>query len=425
MDNERQNSANAPLYVAIETLNRKLLTREDLDQYLSQLEDEYLDIPDGSIEVNQMVRAAEIMTNYSNESGSRELDAVYAGELLGVAFINQLTKGEEVALKTGYAERFLTKYAHQVEHPTQTSSDSEINYQQWLSDSLQSAFSKPLDSDPMATHYEAFVSKTAGKLYQDDRLKSLSMTGFRLILTEALQPETMHDLVRSNVVLDPSIFLQPHVNQELFGTEHNDPDAQQSSSVTISQLAENYSVSSKELEEIVKDPVSFEWIDITSVKLNILNKYRSLQLSEQDIEDTSAIELELNKFVVDYDFLHIDDILKVNGELWGVNNDEGDTAYPKRYLDDSEIHGAFMGIYMVTVPLHLGEARDNEDEKPPSDDEPRTLVPAIRIMNPMFVEVSEKSVEKELTHHKSLDLPVHYNSFTIEKADIQSLEEDA
>jgi hypothetical protein len=160
MDNERQNSANTPLFVAIETLNRKLLTREDLDQYLSQVEDEYLEIPDGSIEVNQMVRAAEIMTNCSDESGSRESDAVYTGEMLGVAFINQLTKGNGVALKTGYAERFLTKYAHQVERPTQTSSDSEINYQQWLSDSLQSAFSKPLDSDPLAIHYEAFISKT-------------------------------------------------------------------------------------------------------------------------------------------------------------------------------------------------------------------------------------------------------------------------
>ena len=393
---------------AVENMERTMRGVGSIDSYIEDIQEGYAQMHNGNAELSQLLRVAQFITHNKAGDIGNDVQAVYHGELLGLELINYIEPDNGKPFKGGFAQAFMKhrldasrKGLKGYEH------DKGILRIYSLIEDIQEELTPTEEEDELNPLYTQFGQRIVKQLSDNPSQQELALMGFRMIVTEALSP-SMHQ--------------STHEALELFERMVNIPVTPSKDTfepaVIHEQLADTLRVSDEKLETMMIEPEDIEWIDIPEVRKNIINEYIQLLTSrivldsETKAQTKKYLEEGLSEFNHNFDLLSSADILNVCGEQFAVvaEANESEIVY---FTNQTDIRGAFGGIYIVDVPSNKSLLRTlahpNEYEK--ILQKPPVPSPAIRIMDPSFItQLDDGSNRHDTALDAYIDIPLTYKN---------------
>jgi hypothetical protein len=400
-----------PISNAVESMEQNIQKLGTVSEYIAQIVGAYNSLPDGRAEIYRIRRAAQRITNQTVKTTGPEAYAVFNGAILGIELASTLTIEKGNWYKTGYAHSFLQSEMG-TERPKNTRRAETVAEQQQRlqleSSTMRDLLSQPLNDDTDCV-YEKFGSKITTSLYSDPDLQQLSMMGYRMVIGEVIQPsefETSDEI---------DAFIGRYENDETFA-----PVREPITQTSISDLEDMYIPTSQELENILHEPVKIEWEEKSSIQrisMELANAYASSEegklFSQSDYAKfCKALLAHVEAFNAEQNILQKNNLLKVKGNFFAIQNNPQGDMYLNRQYELFEISGFFSGFHVLPVPNRDSLARTiNEDI---IDSEiwaklPKSFAPVIRLQDPSFTFKLSDSSEPatDVTHGHSIDIPLN------------------
>jgi len=406
---------------AIENMERNMRNFKYVGEYVQEIQETYADYPEGKTELLRMIRAAQLITHRKSGDMSEEVQAVYHGELLGLELINYLEPDTGKFFKTGYAQSFFKFHTEKDRPPYTEPLESGLQQQARfgrLSESLKEELSFPIYAHGLNPIYEEFGQKATSKLSDEIPYQDLAMMGFRMIVTEALNPSvnsTTGELLE----------------------EYKAPELAPMPPVSIASLTRDYARSINKTEEIIgnQEGIHFaEWEDISWVRTELYKQFLRITTAEVEPPLSSAStleeieqyeEAELTAFNQENELISTHDLLSVRGEFFASPSTESDIDI---YDKNTEVRGYFDGLEMVTVPSKRELAKAFEENIEEGKKHINNLVHtvAIRIANPVFIVVTTDGEEIiEHTENETISIPLNYKNIAFSRIKAEELEPEA
>jgi hypothetical protein len=405
---------------AIGKMEQELYQVEYVLEYVDAIESKLEKTEDGKAEILQLIRAAQVITGNGGNDYNDDVKAFYQGELLGLELINSFDTSDDAPLRSGYAHTFL-KYQLDQDRPAgleplETVAENRERLAQ-LAIAIQEDLSYPIDSYHLSSVYEEFGKKVTSKLNDTERLKLLSLMGYRMVVVQALLPyEASQNFADATYAL-----LDAYPVPE--GSQRSETDhAPQRTS--IADLAQKYEYSIEHTESIIgpQEGIVFdEWQQVSHIRKLLHNTYLQLnsQSKDQDIlsiptEATvnQAILEKIQAFNVNRNLVNTGDLLSIIGELCAVHSGE---KHPFVYEENTEIRGTFDSFQIVDVPTNkrlLQIMKSNDVDECDETYYQPTL--AIRLNNPVFTfEKADGERKPEYAGGETVDIPLNYKNVAL------------
>lgn len=411
---------------ATEKMERTMRQVGSIANYIEEIQNRCARQPYGRVEISQMIRAAQFLTYNKAGVFDEKVQSVYHGELLGLELVNSLEPDSETTFKSGFAQAFI-KYNLDKSLPKGPYAEIDKHQQRLFQRSIemQISLSPRSDSYKLNRLYEMFGQKITARLTDDAALMHFAMMGFRMIVTEAVNPSsdktTIELLEFVEEITDgrvPVVAEETHVDEAAFNDDVEEPIVS--------------SISVESLNEIVSDPGKNEWENFTYARDNLINKYYKIMEDYQDfgsddpqdsVRLAQRIEDELSSFNHSFELIKADDILVICGELFGSTSDNGKSEpIVVRYSENTEIRGQFVGIKMIKVP--------SKSEIMPlildPDEESFVFSPVIRLKDPMWIDYGQAEVlNKQFGFELFIDIPLTYDDVEYQRMILKTLENEA
>jgi hypothetical protein len=378
----------------IEDMERNIGYYGDTFQYVQEIQEAYNGFTEGRVELQRMIRAAQLITGRKAGDFSQEVQSVYHGELLGIELVNTLQANTGMPYKMDFAQSFM-KYRLEKDRPkdgplVESSLELEARHAR-LSRALQVVLTPSPDNPQLNPLYERFAERASAQLTDDIEQQYLTLMGFRMIVTEALG-------------------LTAHEN--------------------------GYKYSDRHMRDIGVESIREYWQDITSVRKNLLRHYQRLEVptdfltsNRQDNIETidRFAKQQLEDFNERHKLLKENDLISVYGDLFAISRPEDIEPFTLRYDQQTEIKGVFDSIQIVDVPSprHLNHTIINPEETAGNDTKKYVSSLAIRLRNPVFTCSSDKGNATYTAIGQSVDIPLVYKNVVYHRIFLNKLEYDA
>ncbi len=398
---------------AIENMEGTIANFDSVGEYILEIQNRYANIPNGRAEIHQMIRAAQLITNRPRGDFSKEVQAVYHGELLGLELINYLEPDNGNPYKGGFAQSFIKQRLDE-SRPMGEHVETFFEYDRrltQLSRNMQINLSPPIDNGELNPLYEKFGWKVASEYTDNLPDTYFAMMGFRMIVTEALSPSLP-------ATTDQILNL---VNKILKNT------------VSIEELGILKALEDPELENMLNELQEVKWEGISGIQKKLLNKYKDIEKAFKGFEVPNSsvllgvkryIETQLTLFNRHDELIGAKDLLRVTGDLFVVANDEDDKPEIVRTDENVEIRGMFGGIHVVEVPPNKALLRAiTHPELYKKEKGKLILAPAIRIIDPVFTTYTSHTPKASLSDPGlTIDIPLIYKTVSLERIKPDTLE---
>jgi hypothetical protein len=378
LTNDNENTALS----AIENMDRTVEYLGDVPGYVQSIQETYAQYPEGPHELSTMMNAAKLISYRGNNIVDEKIRSVYHGELLGLELINNIEPGVNTYFKKGFAHSFLRHRAeiraatHRGENPME---DSVI---------MQSELSSPDYLSDIDPRYERFGQKLTSDLTDDLLSREYAMMGFRMILAQALSPKFLG--------ISSSAYIPP------IG----------------------------EIEQIVGETAPLKWEDISDKCREILNAFNYLEMSEEErdnptLQTESALETFMEARLVQFNeecgIIGKGDLLSVIGDQFVLEHVGETTPVAVPMAETTELRGIVEGIHLINAPTQRRLTQFKEDGNINNDSS--TLVPAIRILNPIGVsDYDEFQTRYQYNLGSIMDIPIYYNDVKFSQLKAEAIE---
>lgn len=359
-------------------------------EYVIEIQEMYSYIPNGEVELMDMLRAATSLLNHPTDELNDGVDAVYHGQLLGLEFVNYLQPDDEVPYKTGFSKSFLDVQTGLSKLTSHTFEPQELQRAR-LAQSMFEDLSAPMVENGLNPIYEEFGKKATSKLSDEIAHQELAMMGFRLVVTEALKPAFKPKLVEQIL---------------LRFDKHHVPSVEEIIDTLGTEEAMHF----------------VAWETISHHAKVLYGKYDQIKTDEN-------VQQQLTEFNEKQELFLPNDLLTIDGNFFAVPNDD----IPFKYPAGTEIRGIFGGIHMVRVPtnaqlLRVIEAQGDDETINEEDREYEDMEasPAIRVLSPMYV--AENDVGESFSEPSSddwIDIPLNYTGTTYRRIKADQVEPEA
>jgi hypothetical protein len=405
---------------AIGKMVKELYQVEYVLEYVDSIESKLHKTEDGKAEILQLIRAAQVITGNSANDYNDDVKAFFQGELLGLELINSFDTSDDAPLRSGYAHTFL-KYQLDQDRPAgleplETVAENRERLTQ-LAIAIQEDLSYPIDSYHLSSVYEEFGKKVTSKLNDTERLKLLSLMGYRMVVVQALLPyEASQNFADATYAL-----LDAYPVPEGSKRSETNHDSQR---ISIAGLAQKYEFSIEHAESIIgpQEGIVFdEWQQVSHIRRLLYNTYIQFnsQSKDQDIlsiptEATvnQSILEKIKEFSINRNLLHTGDLLSIIGELCAIHSSD---KHPIVYDKNIEIRGTFNSFQIVDAPTNKRFLQIlNSNDVDECDETYHQPTLAVRLDNPVFTfEKADGELKPEYREGESVDIPLNYKNVAL------------
>jgi hypothetical protein len=401
----------------IESMERNIGYCGDVFQYVQSIQEAYAGFSDGKVELQRMIRAAQLITGRKPGDFSQDVQSVYHGELLGIELVNTLQADTGTPYKMGFAQRFMRHHLRNdlpKKGPLEPSLEIEARHNR-LARTLQVKLAPSEDEDILNPLYARFSKRSSEHLTDDLEQQYYTMMGFRMVVTEALAPS------------------MPFSTQRVVEKVGDMTNESMRLGLSIEELVEKYRYSEQHIRDLGIESIKHKWQNISYLRRTLLYYHNHLDMpaellggdAQADIEQIDAYSSEqLEMFIEQYDVLKKGDSLAIFGDYFAISHPKGMEPFTIRYDQTMQIKGVFDSIQIVDVPSsrHLKQVVRKPDEVPKNQSLVHSI--AIRLKDPVYSYYAGEEPYIYPTHEETIDIPLIYGSVVYHKLELDTLDED-
>lgn len=400
---------------------------KSLSNYVLITEGEYAESNFGRAELLQLIRVAQYITLNRGDNFTDPVKYFYYGELLGNQLVNYLQPSEE--LKGGFAQAYLgERIREQVREQTRVEVANEYDRvplkrttpsenQNKLARTIQDELTSVNEHEQIPEVYDKLAQKLARSIGDNIELQHFLLMGFRLVVKHALAPkfelstpevfDAVEDMTNGSVVLAETPDAEPE---------------EQTEAQKVDALLNTFEVSQpdyywEDTGPVTEDIMEYISVDIDGQKDLLYNADPAISHAAR-----MFINARLRAFNRAHGFMKDGDILRVEGDFYGVLEDVEGRDGLLAFTLDSESRGEFDGIHLVKVPTPddlIDKLYPDESTNPEPTSEPDAQIfsPAIRIKNPTFIDRTTPPGKNDRQYMPEvfLSIPLVYTDFYILK----------